>query len=118
MWRVVRAAARLVHCWWHGDRVRASPREGKLLRLAPPCFVRLAGEPAAVVRRRVVTGAVVYSCDAAAGPYELVVRPTGGEPAVAVRRAGAEWAVAADEVEVIPGPAGDGRSGTTADAQA
>ncbi len=34
---------RLLPAWWQADRVRASPREGRLLRIMPPCIVRISG---------------------------------------------------------------------------
>jgi hypothetical protein len=110
MWSLVSSMGRLLHCWWRGDRIRVSPREGRLLRLKPPCFLRIAGEPVQVTRRQVIRGAVgltiVYHCEMATGPCELVVQPMPWGPAVTVQRPGEVRAVTAEDVDVIPGTAG------------
>lgn len=48
---ILACTRRLIRAWWHADRVRVSPREGRLLRLQPPCIVRIGREYAQVSRR-------------------------------------------------------------------
>lgn len=109
MWKLATALMRLLHWWWRGDRIRAPPSEGRLLRLAPPCFLRIAGEPAEVVSRQVAIAGdgqlIVHRCESAAGDFELAVRLTGGGPEVRMRRGGCERLLAVEDVEVIPGAA-------------
>lgn len=67
----------LVRNWWQSDRVRISPREGRLLRLKPPCFV-VAGSSLLRVEGRVVGQGpggpyVMYPCTSDTGPGELWV---------------------------------------------
>src|SRR5947208_433179 len=109
MWKLVRSAAGLLHWWWGCDRIRASPSEGRLLRLLPPCYLRIADEPAEVVSRQVKQDAgalvIVYGCKSAVGDFEVLVRLTNGGPQVRVRRRGHELYLAAGDVEVISGAA-------------
>jgi hypothetical protein len=114
MGTLVSSVASLLHWWWRCDRIRASPREGRLLRLTPPCFVRIAGEPAEVVSRQVVCSAdgpaIVHRCSAPAGSFALTVWPAAGGVAIEMRRGGAAHALTEDDVEVIPGAACSRRS--------
>jgi hypothetical protein len=74
---------KLLGAWWRVDRIRASPREGQWLRLAPGSVVSIRGQAAIIVRR--MTGAspagpfVEYDCQLAAGAGRLRVtmRPDG-----------------------------------------
>jgi hypothetical protein len=74
---------KLLSAWWRVDRIRASPRDGQWLRLAPGSVVSIQGQAAIVVRR--LTGAspagpfVEYDCQLAAGAGRLRVsmRPDG-----------------------------------------
>ena len=104
--RVATAFARLLHWWWRSDRIRVSPAAGRLLRMAPPCFLRIAGVPAEVVARQVIRGGacpiLVHHCVDALGPFVLVVRV--GADGVVVRIG--ERELAAADVEVIPVSAG------------
>jgi hypothetical protein len=110
MWLLARAVGRLLHYWWRSDRIRVSPCEGRLLRLAPPCFLRIAGESAEVVARHLIHDAggplLVHRCADALGSFELEVRQTAGASEVRVRRGGRERRLAAADVEVIPVQAG------------
>ena len=112
MWKLATALARLLHWWWRSDRIRAPPSEGRLLRLEPPCFLRIAGEPAEVVSRHVDGQLITHCCHGAAGDFELAVRLTEGGPEVRMRRGGRERLLAAKDVEVIPGAACYQRSST------
>jgi hypothetical protein len=79
--RVYRALARLVQSWWSIDRVRASPREGRILRLRPPAWILLDGREVEVLRRSVFRGAeggsVVYDCQTEYGPAQIRVSTVG-----------------------------------------
>ena len=116
MWKLAMALTRLLHWWWRCDRIRASPREGRLLRLVPPCFLRIAGESAEVVSRHVTNAGdgqlITHRCQGAAGDFELAIRLTAGGPEVRMRRGGRERLVAAEDVVVIPGAACFRRSST------
>ncbi|MBI4604553.1 MAG: hypothetical protein HY721_21535 [Planctomycetes bacterium] len=97
--RLLRSLADLLLAWWCADRVRASPREGRLLRLEPGSVLRVAGRPAAVVGRRVGETAegpyVAYECECESGPAALVVRHTAG-----LVRSTVSWSEEGTEVRV------------------
>ena len=60
----------LLRAWWHRDRVRPSPREGKLLRLAPGAILCVAGRTIEVHRRDVIEtdgGAILRVADQGPG---------------------------------------------------
>jgi len=67
-----------VRSWWRVDRIRASPTEGRLLRLHPPCFVVIGGRSFEIAHRVVGQDAegpfVDYQIDSQAGPARLLVR--------------------------------------------
>jgi hypothetical protein len=116
MWKLATALARLLHWWWRSDRIRAPPSEGRLLRLVPPCFLRIAGEPVEVVSRDVTFAGdrqlIMHRCQSEAGEFELAVRLKDGGPEVCMRRGGRDRLLAAEDVEVIPGAACLRRSST------
>jgi hypothetical protein len=109
--RLARGAAAFLCAWWRADRVRVSPREGRLLRLEPPCFLIIEGRLAEVLGRERETGAggrtIVYACLTDSGPGELRVSlPDPG------RRLEVKWVNAAgektlseEEITVYPGAA-------------
>jgi hypothetical protein len=103
-----RSLAGLARAWWTVDRVRASPREGRLLRLAAGSAIRVRGEPAVVASRRVGRTAdgpyVVYECDGVGGRSLLRLRPIGGTRRVTVQWTanGKEEALTEDEVDAYP----------------
>ena len=81
----------LLRRWALSDRVRASPREGKLLRLRVGACVRV-GETLARVTRRVTEcsgsggSELTYTCSSAAGDLHLCVSlPASDTPLVRVR---------------------------------
>ncbi len=98
---------RLLRSWWQADRVRISPREGRLLRLEPPCIVRIGGRYAQVLHRR--TGQtpegpyVCYECEVDDQPAQLWVEPVGQAYMQRVRwsLAGVDASLLAEEVEVF-----------------
>jgi hypothetical protein len=97
----------LVRSWWQVDRVRVSPREGRLLRLGPSWFIRVAGCTAAIERRYVGEtddGPYVgYVCRGTTGPCELRVGPPlqSPQPRVVWTSNGRSQVLDADEVEVV-----------------
>src|SRR5204863_3725547 len=98
---------RLFSWWARGDRIRVSPRDGRLLRLTRGCYVRVAGKPAKVMSRQIARCAeglfVAYDCESAAGPFQLTVRHDDAAGAMLrVRSAGVDRAVDEADVEVIP----------------
>lgn len=84
---VGRSLRGLIRAWWDVDRVRISPREGKLLGLVPPCVISVRGEPFQIVNRRESTkrtessdetiACVRYDCSGAGGSGRLHVRLAG-----------------------------------------
>jgi hypothetical protein len=110
MYALAAALAHLLHWWWHCDAIRVSPHEGQLLRLAPGSFIRIAGEPAQVVKRATAAApgglSIVVECDGAEGRFELRVAAADGGRAAYVRRRGHEWRLAADDIEIVPVPRG------------
>lgn len=64
--------------WWRVDRVRASPNDGRLLRLHPPCFVVIGGRSFEISHRVVGHDAigpfVDYNIVGHDGPARLLVR--------------------------------------------
>jgi len=115
-WPLWRALLRLLHCWWHKDRVRVSPREGRLLRLQPACLVRINDLLFEVVSRHVQPSSegptVIYDCSGSEGDGRLVVRldreilwlPMPRTPSPSPRSTGESGAIVLheDEVEVFP----------------
>lgn len=77
MRRLVRDLCRLFSAWWRVDRVRVSLREGRLLRLEPPCLLLICGRLVQVRERRVDSSGVgvIYRCEAHAGSGTLWARP-------------------------------------------
>jgi len=47
-------AASLFRAWWYRDQIRCSPREGKLLRLAPGAILCVSGSTMEVEARHVI----------------------------------------------------------------
>jgi len=94
--RLARDAAALLLARWRADRVRVSPREGRLLRLEPPCFLIIEGRLAEVVGREQAAGPgaplIIYSCLTDSGTGELRVSPPE-----AGRRLEVKWVDAAGE---------------------
>jgi hypothetical protein len=78
---LTRALARLAQSWWSADRVRASQREGRILRLRPPTVILLDQRQIEVVRRSVAHGTngaeVIYDCQTDCGPAQMRVAVVG-----------------------------------------
>jgi hypothetical protein len=100
---------RLIEAWWKIDRIRASPREGRLLRIEPPCVVVIDDQPAEVVARTLGRAAdesgtiqVDYDCRSAQGAcrLRLTVTACGAIAAIAWTAEGIEQLVNEEQVEV------------------
>ena len=67
-----------IRSWCRVDRIRASPIEGRLLRLHPPCFVVIGGNSFEIAHRIVghdATGPFVdYNVIGKEGPCHLLVQ--------------------------------------------
>ena len=103
---ILRALLRLLCSWWRVDRVRVSPTEGKLLRLEPPCMLRIGERVLEVVRRSVGQTPdgtyVAYTCEDNPGVCELRVFPVGltHQPTVQLVTSESCTVLDADEIEV------------------
>ncbi|WLD11736.1 hypothetical protein [Planctellipticum variicoloris] len=95
----------LFRTWWRVDRIRISPREGRLLQLAPPCYLEYGGEFWLVDSRAVGTSStgsyITYRCSTQGSQAELTVTParTGWEQVLWIVN-GERLAVSADDFEV------------------
>jgi hypothetical protein len=93
----------LVGSWWRSDRIRTSPHEGRLLRVAAGSVLDIQGNRVEVRSRDVVEtlyGPVVrYDCEGADSHCELWVsiQPV---PMILCVEGEDEWELVADEVEV------------------
>lgn len=89
--------------WWSKDRVRASPREGRLLRVSPRSVLYIEGTRYEVAERNPVEtsrGTVVrYKCNGLDDHVELWVT-TGCVPSVVLVKDDAERELTVGDVEV------------------
>ena len=101
---------RHLRTWARSDRIRASPLDGKLLRLRPGACVRVDGVDACVVARhvaaspdRVPVAEVMYICQTATTSFDLRVRPAadGTLDVGLALRGGATRQLAPNDVEVF-----------------
>lgn len=108
--RLLADVRHLIEAWWKIDRIRASPREGRLLRIEPPCVVIVDERPAEVVARTLGRSAgeggpihVDYECRSAQGAcrLRLTVTACGAIGAIFWTAEGAERMVTENEVEVF-----------------
>ena len=106
-WRKCAAeAVQLVCSWWQADRIRPSPREGRLLRIEPEACLRIGATMYQVKRRtegRSTAGPhLTYECESAGGRGFLRVTPTvAGAVAVCWIRDDTERVLSEDDVEVF-----------------
>lgn len=74
---VVSSLLDLIQAWWSKDRVRASPREGRLLRISPGSVLIVDGAKYEVLRRGAIDTAedsvVRYYCECNQKSAELCV---------------------------------------------
>lgn len=74
----VRGLVDCLRAWWQVDRIRVSPREGRLLRLRPPCVVVIESDAVELVQRMVAHDAegpsVVYFAERCGRLGRLIVR--------------------------------------------
>ena len=100
---LVRQLWRLLHSWWRQDRIRLSPAEGRLLRLEPPCFLVIDGEPFEVVKRTLRPSdkepVAVYAFRTSAS--ELMVRQ-GLTPEIVWQHQGVVRRLHETDIEVYP----------------
>ena len=75
---MIRALLDCLRAWWRVDRIRASPCNGRLLRLHPPCLVVVCGQSFEIAHRIVgqdVAGPFVdYDLHGENGSARLLVR--------------------------------------------
>jgi hypothetical protein len=108
-WMVGRWVLLLVKSWWRKDRIRVSPREGRLLRLHAPCHLLIRDIPVQVLERKSQPQesdgrlSVVYSCWTSSGPGELLVEPDefSNAPRIVWRYQGCAESVPEAEIEVF-----------------
>jgi hypothetical protein len=69
--------------WWLADRPRASPREGRLLRIQPAAILRIGNHMTEVLRRAVGEDEsgpyVIYHCQSGNQASELYLKPLGSQ---------------------------------------
>lgn len=87
--------AELLRRWWRIDRIRVSPRSGRLLRLEPPCLLSIDGQTIEIVGRTAAPNgsgaAVLYDCRTTNGTATLAVGLSApGRPLSIVWQAGDE----------------------------
>lgn len=103
--RLIRDLCRLCSAWWRVDRVRVSMREGRLLRLEPPCLLLISGRLVQVRERRVDSSSVwvVYRCDGHAGRGTLAVKPAQSPlcPRLRWQEGGSVRELSSEQIEVI-----------------
>ena len=92
-----------MHAWWSKDRVRASPREGRLLRVSLGSILVIRCIRYEVVRRNLLgtpqDAAVRYLCEGPDGPAEL--RVTASDvPAILLIDHGSEYELSEAELEI------------------
>jgi hypothetical protein len=106
LWKclLVKQLWRLVHSWWRQDRIRLSPTEGRLLRLEPPCFLVIDGQPFEIVKRTLRPSdrepVAVYTCRTCGS--ELMIRQ-GLTPEILWHHQGVVRRLHETDIEVYPG---------------
>lgn len=103
MTRLAADAASLFRAWWYRDRIRSSPCEGKLLRLAPGAILCVDGRTLEVQTRDVIetdAGSILrYRCRATDSHPELWVT-VQAVPTIAWSCGDEERDLSVDDVEV------------------
>ena len=101
---MIRAFLDCLRAWWRVDRIRASPRDGSLLRLSPPCLVVIGGQSFEIAHRIVgqdVAGPFVdYDLRGEDGSARLLVRLTIETSQSVIRWIGPDGEWPLDETEV------------------
>ena len=81
MWPIARDVCRLFSRWWQADRPRASPREGRLLRIQPAAILRIGNHMTEVLSRTAGEDEsgpyVIYHCQSGNQASELYLKPLG-----------------------------------------
>ena len=98
----------LLHAWWRSDRVRASPRDGRWLRLARGSIVIVDGRPAEVRSRVAITvhglPGIAYRCRTAAGDFfslRAMLNDVRGTADITLISDAGERSVPSDEIELF-----------------
>jgi hypothetical protein len=104
------SAVALLSEWWRVDRIRSSPREGRLLRIGARCVLRVGADFVLVQRRSVGHGKagpfIIYECIGDRGPGELWVTPIGDthRPTTRWVEGGCARELAEEQIEVFQPP--------------
>jgi len=105
----VQGLARLVQSWWLVDRIRVSPREGKMLQLPCGTLLKIDEQWYEIDGRTVTSGPfgvqLIYECSGGEQRASLVVTPTAsGRTGVVLRVEGhtQELSLDARAIEVFP----------------
>ena len=89
--------------WWQQDRIRSSPRQGQLLRLAPGAILCVQGRTIEVEQRDVFETQhgrrVRYGCAGTDARSELWIQ-IEGTPTITWSSDGVEQNLSADDIEV------------------
>jgi hypothetical protein len=102
---LVRDVVRLARSWWRVDRIRVSPREGRLLALLPGERLLVFGRPVVVIERipSMAFGGVGvrYRCATETGCGELFVArvPGTSAPVVTWREGGVAYELFEEDVD-------------------
>jgi hypothetical protein len=106
-WRCIVELAELLRSWWRIDRIRASPQDGRLLRLGPLCILFIRGCAFQVQRRAVVeseTGPCVnYDCagESSAGQLWVTASRNHSAPQVCWVQGGEREDLSPSDVQVF-----------------
>src|SRR5215475_6028072 len=110
MQRLAKDLVQLIRSWWRADRLRISPREGRLLRISPPAIVRIGSQLFEVVSRTTGEGPagpyVTYRCSSGDRSCNLLVELAGTSSiaAISLTRDNEEPVqIAEDDIEVFGG---------------
>ncbi len=99
-----RALLDCLRAWWRVDRIRASPRDGRLLRLQPPCLVVIGGQSFEIAHRIAGQDAegpfVDYDLRSEIGSARLLVRLMIETSRSVIRWIGPDGERSLDETEV------------------
>ncbi|MEX0702523.1 MAG: hypothetical protein WD069_10555 [Planctomycetales bacterium] len=107
-----RELRRLFHAWWCVDRIRISPREGRLLVLRPGDMVSVKARTAEIRTRReqpdAVRPRVTYDCRTVDGSARLTIAASNTGEAVSIEWSEGSATISLDQadVEIFSCPSG------------
>jgi len=94
-----------LHRWWRGDRIRVSPTDGAILRLASKSVIAIRGEIFEVIGKRVVAlaagSAIVYDCVSVGSSCQVRVA-VGSPRGLTLIDANGEGPLAEDDLATFP----------------